>query len=77
MFESSHPVSDRLSSEEVDAWFDYCVANESRMYDEVMHGRAGPAQRMNHLPTHSRPTVPWGWMSESEQDSEILRYALE
>jgi hypothetical protein len=47
------------------------------MFDEVMHGQPGPPVRMSvHPPSTTRHT-PWDWLSEAQQQDEVMRYALE
>jgi hypothetical protein len=77
MFLSTHPTSDRLDPETVDAWHDAMVASEGRMYNEVLHGRAGPPVRMSVHPPSTTRHMPWEWLGEEGQEAEVLRAALE
>jgi hypothetical protein len=41
-----------------------------------MRGQAEATSKWSVLPPTSGRHVPWSWMSESEQESEILDYGL-
>ena len=76
MFYSPHAVSLSLSNEEVDAWADYCDRTDAGVFDEVVRGQPGPApSKWSVLPSQTRQ--PWDWLSESDQEGEIMRSALE
>jgi hypothetical protein len=76
MFLSVHGEGGWFSDDEIDAAHDAMVAGEGHMFREVMHGRAGPApSKWSVLPSQTRQ--PWDWLSESDQEGEIMRYAVE
>jgi hypothetical protein len=77
MFLNIHPTSGLMTDEEIDAAHDAMLANEGRIFDEVMHGQPGPeSAKWSVLPSTTR-SLPWDWMSEAEQQHEVVRYALE
>jgi hypothetical protein len=74
MFYSTHAASNRFTNEEIDAFHDDMVADEGRIFDEVMRGRPEAPRRMSLLPTRS---VPTHWLGEAELEDEVFGFAME
>jgi hypothetical protein len=67
-----------MSDEEIDAMHDAMIAGEDYMFREVMHGRAGPAPaKLSVLPPSSTRSMPWDWLGEEGQETEIMRFAMD
>jgi hypothetical protein len=75
LFAATHLGGDRMSDEEIDQMHDQMVANEGLMFDEVVHGRAGPEPaKWSVLPSTTRH-MPLHWVGEAEEEAEVLAAA--
>jgi hypothetical protein len=70
--------SNQLSNEEIDSWADYCQRTDAGVFDEVVNSQPGPAPtKWSVLPPSTTRSMPWDWLSEPQQESEVLRYAMD